>query len=296
MSERPVAEPALTEPAPAQPPRTGRHGGAGIVVPVCAVLAALVAVMAVAGRWLTPHDANRQDLLNASTGPSGAHWLGTDDLGRDVLSRVIDGAASSVAGPVVAALGATTLALVLGLLAGFRGGAAEAVIMRGVDFLYAMPALLVLIVLVGLFGGGYWAAVGILVVLAAPGGTRIIRSAVLAQRTQPYVEAALVTGLSQRRVMFAHVLPNVVPTVVATVLLDFTAVLVALSALSFLGIGLPPGSTNWGRMLAENRTLLELSPWAAVAPALLIVITALSATILGDWLHGRLERTGSEHA
>ncbi|MBK1787283.1 ABC transporter permease [Prauserella cavernicola] len=274
-----------------------RTGGPrlGVAVPVCAVLAAVIAVAAVAGRWLAPHDPGVQDLLNASTGPSATHWLGTDDFGRDVLSRVLDGAGSSLLGPVVAALGATLLGLLLGLMAGFLGGAFEAVIMRGVDLLYALPALLVLIVLVGMFGGGYWAAVGILIVLSTPGSTRIIRSAVLGQRTLPYVEAAHTVGLPRHRIMIVHVAPNVLPTVVATLLLDFVAALVALSALSFLGLGLPPGSTNWGRMLAENRTLLELNPWAAIAPALLIMIAAMSVTIIGDWLHGRLERGRLDH-
>lgn len=264
-----------------------RRGTIGI-----AALGAGAALMMVAGRWLLPYDPDRQELLAASAGPSVTHWLGTDDLGRDVLSRLLDGVASSVVGPIVAAAGATALALLLGLLAGFLGGRVDSAIMRSVDLVYAMPALLVLIVLVGLLGGGYWAAVGILTMLVAPGGARVIRAAVLTQRTLPYVEAARTVGLSNGRIMVVHVVPNVVPTVVATLLLDFATVLVALSALSFLGLGLPPGSTNWGRMLAENRSLLELNPWACVAPALLIVLTALAATVLGDRLHHRLGTGG----
>lgn len=262
----------------------------GVVVTVSVVLVAAVATAAVLGGVLAPQDPAAQDLLRSVQGPSGAHWLGTDDLGRDIFSRLVAGTGSAVLGPVIVALGTTLLGLLLGLLAGFRGGWFEALIMRTADFVYAMPALLVIIVVVGLFSGGYWVAVGTLVLLAAPGSIRIVRAAVLAQRSLPYVEAARTVGVRTGRMMFVHVAPNIVPTLVTSILLEFAGALVALSALSFLGLGVPPGSADWGRMLAENRALLSANPAAMLAPAALLALTATSVTVLGDWLYERLER------
>ncbi|TCO54173.1 ABC transporter permease [Actinocrispum wychmicini] len=264
----------------------------GITVVLSMVLTSLLAVAAVVGQWLAPMDPTKQDILAAAAPPGGGHPLGTDQLGRDVLSRVLAGTQSALVGPVVVAIGAGIVAVVFGLLAGFRGGLLDTVVMRVVDLLYALPSILVVVVLVGLLGSGYWGAVGVLILLSAPGGVRMVRSVVLAQRTLPYVEAGRVVGLSDRRLMFVHVLPNVLPTVVAGLLLDFVGGLVALSALSFLGMGSPPGSFDWGRMLTENRGLLEQNAWAALAPALLIVIAASSVTVLGDWVFARL--TGKE--
>ncbi|KAB2807829.1 ABC transporter permease [Pimelobacter simplex] len=267
----------------------------GVVVPVSLAVVALVVLAAVLGVALVPQDPGQQHLLTGATGPSSAHWLGTDDLGRDIFARLVAGTRTAVLGPAVAALGTTLVGLVLGLLAGFRGGLVDEVIMRTTDFVYAVPALLVIIVVVGLFSGSYWVAVAVLVLLAAPGATRIVRAAVLAQRGLPYVEAARTLGLRDRRLMLVHITPNVLPTVVTSLLLEFSAALVALSALSFLGLGVPPGAADWGRMVAENRALLQLNAWSILAPALMLAITASAVTAIGDWLHERLERRATTH-
>lgn len=267
----------------------------GVVVPVSLGVVALVVLAAVLGVALVPQDPGQQHLLTGATGPSSAHWLGTDDLGRDIFARLVAGTRTAVLGPAVAALGTTLVGLVLGLLAGFRGGLVDEIIMRTTDFVYAVPALLVIIVVVGLFSGSYWVAVAVLVLLAAPGATRIVRAAVLAQRGLPYVEAARTLGLRDRRLMLVHITPNVLPTVVTGLLLEFSAALVALSALSFLGLGVPPGAADWGRMVAENRALLQLNAWSILAPALMLAITASAVTAIGDWLHERLERRATTH-
>ncbi|MGH4001815.1 MAG: ABC transporter permease [Pseudonocardiaceae bacterium] len=272
--------------------RSGRSWP-GLLVPFCFIVAGLVVVLVVLGGWLAPQDPSQQNLLVPSAGPSSLHRLGTDDLGRDIFSRILTGTRGAVIGPVVVAFGTMLVGLVLGLLAGFHGGRLETVIMRTVDLVYAMPALLVVIILVGLFSGGYWVAVGVLVLLTMPGTTRIVRAAVLAQRGLPYVEAARTMGVSNRRIVFVHVAPNILPTVVTSILLDFVGALVALSALSFLGLGVPPGSADWGRMLAENRGLLELNPWSVLAPALMLMATATAVTVLGDWLYERFEKARS---
>ncbi|MBO8192454.1 ABC transporter permease [Streptomyces oryzae] len=276
-------------PKPSAGPRRIRSERPTALVLLSLCCLAALAMAALLGRRLAPTDPARQNLSESGLPPGSAHLLGTDSFGRDILSRVLVGARPALEGPCIVALCATAAAVVLGLLAGFRGGWIEAVIMRAADMVLALPALLVVIVTVGLFTGGYWLAVVMLIVLTAPSGTRVIRSAVLAQRTLPYIEAARTVGVTNRRLMFVHILPNISATVVASLLLDFVGSLIALSSLSFLGLGSPPGTPDWGKMLVENRGLLEQNPSAAVAPAVLLIVAAFSMTVLGDWAYSRLE-------
>ncbi|MEV0585279.1 ABC transporter permease [Nonomuraea sp. NPDC050310] len=255
--------------------------------PSVAVLA-LLALITLAGPWLAPYDPGAHDVDLGAVGPSAQHLLGTDNLGRDVLSRLLAGTRTALIGPVLIALGTTLLGTTLGLLAGYRRGWLDAVLMRLTDLMFALPGLLILIVVVGVAGGSYATAVLALIVLGAPADIRVIRSLALSQRELAYVDAARTLGLSGRRIMFRHLLPNLGPTVTANLLLSFVFALIALSGLSFLGIGLPAGTPDWGLMIAENRTILDLNPWAAVAPTLLITITAVAATILGDRVFERL--------
>jgi ABC-type dipeptide/oligopeptide/nickel transport system permease subunit len=154
--------------------------------------------------------------------------------------------------------------------------------MRSIDVVYAIPPLLVAVVLVGLLGGGYWLAVAVLIVLSAPADVRVVRAAVMAQRELPYIAAARTLGLSQTRIALKHVLPNIAPTLAANALLQFVVALIALSGLAFLGIGVSAGTPDWGLMIAENRSILDLNPWAVIAPALCITLLAVSVAILGD--------------
>jgi peptide/nickel transport system permease protein len=179
-----------------------------------------------------------------------------------------------------------------GVLAGYRGGASDTVISRLVDFVYALPALLIAIVVVGVLGGGYWLAVGLLIVLFAPVDTRIVRAATLEQRNRPYVEAARLLGLSDRRIMARHIWPNVLPIALANAFLTFAFAIVSLAALSFLGLGVGPGTADWGRMLSDSRNLLLDVPEAALAPGIAIVLIAVSVNILGDFLSENLADRG----
>jgi peptide/nickel transport system permease protein len=253
---------------------------------------ALVALLVIAGPLLAPHGPSEQDLLAGVGGPGPGHLLGTDALGRDILSRVMVGARSPVLGALAIALGAMLISVTLGLVAGYFGGWSEAGIMRGVDLLLALPPLLVIIVVAGAFEGGYLTAVVLLALLAAPWDTRIVRSVTLEQRPRAYVEAARVMGLPRRRVLLSHILPNIVPLIVVNLCLDFTFGLVSLAGLSFLGLGVSEGAADWGRMLYDNRNLLTVNPWAALAPALAILLTAAAANVAGDWAYEKLDAKG----
>lgn len=263
-----------------------------LLICACLLVVALVVICALTGTLLAPHDPDRQDLMNGLQGASGSHPLGTDDSGRDILSRVIAGARSGFVGPLLIALGAVGLGTALGLTAGYRGGWVDTLIMRCVDAVYALPSLLVAIVLLGVLGGGYYAAVAVLVVLTAPSDIRIIRGATLEQRNLPYVDAARTTGLGPGRIMLRHIWPNLLPLIVANAFLNFAYSLVSLSALSFLGFGVSPGEADWGRMLSDGIQFIQSNPLVAIAPGLAIVLTSTSMNLVGDWLYERLSDQG----
>lgn len=274
-------------------PRTQRpRRRPSLVVLLCLAFLALFVFTAAFGRLIAPYGANSQDLLIGLTGPSAHHLLGTDDVGRDILSLVIRGALAALVGPAAVAIGSSLLGGTLGILSGFLGGWVDAVIMRWVDVMYALPGLLVLIVIAGVAGGGNRIAILLLILFNAPYTARIVRGATLEQRGLPYVEAARVLGVSRTRRMTAHILPNVAPQLVATTFLQYATALLALSSLSFLGLGAAPGSADWGLMAADNRTLLFQNPAAMLAPAGLIILAAASMNITGDWLFEFIGRKG----
>jgi peptide/nickel transport system permease protein len=214
-------------------------------------------------------------------------------LGRDVLSRVIAGSRTAFFGPLVIAAASFVLGNLLGLFAGYRGGLADAVIMRWVDFMWSLPALVILVVLAGTVGSSYWLAVAALIVLTVPFDTRVIRGATLEQVPRPYVEAAKTLGVPRWKIMLFHIWPNVSPVAVANTCLVFAGSLVTLAGLEFLGLGLPPGTPDWGLMLSQNEALLFTNPLATIAPGVMIVLTAIAMNLIGDWLFEQLTSRGT---
>jgi peptide/nickel transport system permease protein len=291
---------AVTVPPAAAPPAAGTRlvrtrpwWRRSWVIGACFVVVAAVAVMAVFGSVIAPQNPNAQNLSTVLAGPGGVHWLGTDSLGRDVFSRLIAGARTAVLGPLVIAAGSMLLGNLLGLWAGYRGGWVDSVVMRWVDLMWSVPGLLVIIVVAGATGGGYWLAVILLLVLSVPFDTRVVRGATLEQAPRPYVEAAKTLGVSDWRIMIFHVWPNVSPVAVANAFLNFAGSVGFVAALSFLGLGVAPGTPDWGLMLAEGENDLFANPVAVLAPAALIVITATAVNLIGDWLHEQLTSRGA---
>lgn len=164
--------------------------------------------------------------------------------------------------------------------------------MRLSDLVWALPGLLIAIVVVGVIGGGYYVAVTVLIVLTFPVDARIVRGAALLQRNMPYVEAAVTLGISSRRVMIRHIWPNLLPLVIANTFLNFAFSLVALSGLSFLGLGVPLNTPDWGGMLAQNLPLIQNNAMACLGPAAALVLTATSMNLIGDWVYERLSDRG----
>jgi peptide/nickel transport system permease protein len=263
-----------------------------VLVLIAFVVLTVIVVIALFGRLIAPQNPSLQNLADATASPSGAHWLGTDNLGRDILSRVLAGGGQALIGPLVIALGAMVISVVAGIWAGYTGGWFESAVMRLVDLGYALPPLLVALVIAGVAGGGYWIGVAVLLVLFSPYDIRIVRSVALEQRGLPYVEAARTLGLSRTWIMTRHILPNVVPFVIVDFCLDFAFALVTLSGLSYLGLGAPPGSPDWGRMLSDNQSQIFGDPLGALAPGLLILLTAAAVNIIGDWGAERIAASG----
>lgn len=273
--------------------RLGRVvGGHPIVIIAAWVIVLLTAAMVVLGPIVFP-DATEQNIFDALLPPgTSGHLLGTDQLGRDILKMAVAGTPSAIIGPCVVGVGSCLLGLVLGTLAGYRGGFVDTVVARWSDLLMALPLILVAIVVVGFLGGGYWLTVAILLVLSSPSDIRLVRGAVLEQSRRPYVESAKVLGVPSRRIMAVHIIPNILPMVTTNLLLTIAFSLGSLSALSFLGIGIPPGTADWGRQLVDGRVIMADNPAAVLTPALLIIVVACSINLIGDSLTQRSARRG----
>ena len=285
--------PAAPSPEPAARAVPASRRRPSWLMVACFTVVAVVVVMVIFGSVIAPQNPNAQDPLNALAKPGGAHWLGTDSLGRDVFSRLIAGARTAFIGPLVIAVASLVLGNLLGLWAGYKGGRVDAVIMRWVDLMWSVPGLLVIIVVSGTLGGGYWLAVGLLVILTVPFDARVVRGATLEQAPRPYVEAARTLGVPGWRIMVWHIWPNVSPVAVANAFLNFAGSLTAIAGLSFLGLGVAPGTPDWGLMLSEGLQDLFVNPVAVLAPGALIVLTATSMNLIGDWLQERLSNRGA---
>lgn len=237
-------------------------------------------------------DAAGQDMTSISQPPSSEHWLGTDRFGRDVLARLVIGTSTALLGPFLIAGSGLLISALLGITAAYLGGWVDTAIMRWVDFMIALPGLLVSIVVVSVLGGGYGIAIVVLSIFNVQGDIRIIRGAALEQKPLPYVESLRSLGFSKSRIMFRHIVPNVSPLLVADFAIDYSLALVALAGLSFLGLGAEPGTPEWGAMLAENQSIIFSNAAAALGPGFAIVLLAVAVNLIGDWLYDRYSAPG----
>jgi peptide/nickel transport system permease protein len=260
-----------------------------------ALIVGLVIVAAVAAPWLATADPIDQDLAVALKPPfwwqdgSLRHPLGTDHLGRDVYSRLIYGAQISLTISVLAALLGATVGVVAGLVAGYRGGRVGAVIMRIVDLNLAFPLILLALAVVALLGANLRNLVVVMAITTWMIYARVVRGLSLALREQEFVQAVRALGAHDARIIARHVLPNVLPAVLVIWTLEVARVILMESALSFLGLGVPPPTPTWGRMLAEGRDYLTMAGWISIFPGLAIMVTVLGINFLGDGLRDLLD-------
>jgi peptide/nickel transport system permease protein len=243
----------------------------------------LVTVAAIFAPWVAPDDPNAQNLANTNAGISASHWLGTDDLGRDVLSRLIYGARISMQITFETVIIAMALALLLGLVAGFRGGRVDYLLMRGADAGLAFPPLVLALAVVAVLGSGVNDVSLAFALVFAPGFARFIRGQTLAIKEESFVEASTSIGTPPTRIVLARILPNVLTGLAVGIAIALGAALLTSSGLSFLGLGPPPPAASWGSMLEEAyNTVLFTHPWALVPSGLVIALTVLAFNTLGD--------------
>lgn len=260
-----------------------------------ALIVGLVIVAALGAPLLATTDPIDQDLTVALKPPvwradgSAQHLLGTDHLGRDVYSRLVYGARISLAISVLAALLGAAVGVAAGLIAGYAGGRADLVLMRIVDLNLAFPLILLALAVVALLGASLRNLVVVMAITTWMIYARVVRGMTLALRDQELVQAIRALGAPDARIIVRHILPNVLPAVMVIWTLEVARVILMESALSFLGLGVPPPTPTWGRMLAEGRDYLTAAGWISVFPGLAIMVTVLGINFLGDGLRDLLD-------
>jgi peptide/nickel transport system permease protein len=254
------------------------------------VLVAFV-VIAILAPIIAPHDPLDIDLSNALAGSSAEHLLGTDQSGRDIYSRILFGARTSLLGPLGVVVFSTVLGVASGVAAAWRGGWIDALISRTSDLVFSFPGLLLAILAVTLFGTGLWAPVIALAVAYTPYVARLARSAALVERDAAYVAACRVQGFGGLKICMRHVIPNIAPTILAQSTINFGYALIDLAALSYLGLGVQPPTPDWGVMVSEGQgSVLRGAPQQALYVGALIVITVVAFNVVGEGLADRIGR------
>lgn len=242
----------------------------------------LFVVLALGGSRFAPYDPNVGELVSTLTGPSMQHLFGTDELGRDTLSRVIDGARIAV---VVALLSVAIAALggvAIGVTAGYFGGKIDTVLNRSQDVLFAFPTLLLAIIIVAVLGQGLFNAVLAIAIVYTPRFARIARATALSIKSSEYLDAARLAGVTTPVILVRHMLPNVLPSVIVLAALSMSTAQLAYASLSFLGLGVSPPQADWGSMLSKARDFITIAPWLTIWPIAALVLLMLAFNVLGD--------------
>ncbi len=253
------------------------------------VVLVLATVVALTAPWIAPYDPKKIAVIDALQRPSWRHLMGTDNLGRDLFSRVIYGVRMSMLVAVVSISVAALIGVTLGLISGFYGRRLDDVIMRMMDILYAFPDLLLALALVATFGTGLSSLVVAIAIGRIPGFARITRASVLSVRENEYVEAARTIGAGNARIVLRHILPNgLAPIIVMTSVSLALAILVEAS-LSFLGLGIQPPTPSLGGLLKDSLGFMEMAPWLAIFPGVVIALIIFSLNLLGDGLRDLLD-------
>ena len=263
------------------------------------IAVAVFLVLLIIGPWIAPQDPNLTATADKLQGPSAAHWFGTDDLGRDVFSRILTGGLTTV-GLSAMALGLSILIGVpLGLLSGYLGGRTDWALMRAVDIFLALPEYIVAMIIAGLMGQGFGNLLLAILIIKWVGYTRLARSVVMQEKAKDYLMVSTISGASTLSIMRRHLLPHIVGPVMALATVDIGKVILLVASLSYLGLGVQLPSAEWGAMLNEAQTFFTQAPHLMVAPGLAIFLVVCAANWLGDQLQSlyaisgeRKEETG----
>lgn len=258
------------------------------------VILLVMTVAAIATPWIAPYPYEQQDLALGATPPSPEHWLGTDIFGRDQLTRILYGSRVSLMVGFVATAVALCIGVLWGTVAGYLGGKVDAVMMRIVDVLYALPFTIFIILLMVVFGRSMlllFLAIGAVEWLTM---ARIVRGQVMSMRQQEFVEAAISMGFSQKRIMLKHIVPNILGPIIVYTTLTIPSVILLESFLSFLGLGIQPPQSSWGSLISYGVETMEEYPWLLVYPAIALSSTLFALNFLGDGLRDALDPKASK--
>jgi peptide/nickel transport system permease protein len=284
----------LTAPAPAAvettaPPRPERKRGSGpLLLGIGLTMLAIMLLVTIFAPWLVPYDPSATTAASLE-GPTAAHWLGTDIIGRDVLSRLMMGGRTTLLITAVSVTIALAGGLLLGLVSGYMGGAVDETIMRLLDVIFAFPVFLLAIAVVAALGPTIPNLILTVSIVYIPSMARVVRGPVLSVKSWDHVEAARSIGVSEWRLVMRHILPIVISPVVVQTSLTLANTIFTVTALSFLGLGPPPPDPNWGGMLSESRQFMELAPLTVVAPAVVIVFATLTFIVIANGLREVLD-------
>lgn len=263
--------------------RKNRAAIAGLVILIILIVASAIAP------WLTSYSYEQQNLALGASPPSAEHWLGTDIVGRDLLTRLLYGGRTSFMVGICATLVALLIGVPYGAVSGFIGGRTDAFMMRLVDILYTMPFTILVIILMVVFGRNMLLLFGAIGAIQWLVMARIIRGQVLALRKQAFVEAAEALGASRRRIIARHIIPNVLGIIIVYTTLTIPHVMLMETFLSFLGLGIQPPMSSWGLLIRDGASVMETYPWLLVSPAIVFSLTLFSMNFLGDGLRDALD-------
>ena len=262
---------------------TNRFATAGLVVIL------LLFLLSLSAGWITPYDPDALDAWHVLLPPSTAHWFGTDELGRDVLTRVIFGARVSLKVGFVAVGIAVLIGTVVGLVAGFYGGWVDALLMRLVDIMLCFPTFFLILAVIAMLEPSIWYIMIIIGLTGWMGVARLVRAEVLSLKSRDFVLAARVLGASDRRIIFRHILPNALSPVLVSATLGVAGAILTESALSFLGIGVQPPTPSWGNILTSGKDYIEFAWWLSLFPGVAILVTVLSYNLVGEGIRDALD-------
>lgn len=279
---------AIAESAPAQPAGARRFdllrrillGRPSTIL--ATVIVGVFTVVAVFAPLLAPYDPLAQSILSTNELPSGEHWLGTDQLGRDVLSRLIYGSRNSLLFGLIAPTLAAIIGTLLGVAGGYFGGIVDRILTRLIDLLLAFPELLLAIVIAAVLGGGFWSVLAVLTIAFVPGFARVARASTLGVKQEPYVEAAIAAGVTTPRIIIRHVIPNIAAPIVVLMTLWVASAIRLEASLSFLGIGTQPPNPSWGNIIRDGLNNIFGSPWPIIGAGLAISVVVLAFNLIGD--------------
>lgn len=239
--------------------------------------------------WITRYGPDNLDLYNVLVPPSAAHWFGTDDLGRDVFTRVIFGARLSLMVGFVAVGIATLLGTIVGLVSGYYSGWVDIILMRFVDIMLCFPTFFLILAIIAFLGQNIWYIMAVIGLTSWMGVARLVRAEVLSLRERDFILAARAIGASDLRIIFRHIFPNALSPVLVSATLGVAGAILTESALSFLGIGVPPPTPSWGNILTSGKDYIEFAWWLTLFPGLAITVTVLAYYLVGEGIRDALD-------